>query len=254
MKQAFTLAEVLITLSIIGIITAVIIPVAMHSKPDENVMKFKKAHNTLYQVVSKLINSDRYYLDGDLGVKINGDLIDGTHTGDKTYLCETMADILSTKSKHCSEYMGLSKIDYHILISKNWPEGSLWMVENTCKEAASHVGEEIKTTDGIVFYQAAPGFTYHTVGYQYNYRDSNNNVQLGDFPTVSPLYVVNESKMYNASKIICIDIDGIPSNGSKDCDDIKDICPFAYGIRWDGEIVSGIRSQQWLNKSLQGEN
>ena len=48
LKKGFTLAEVMITLTVIGIITAVIIPVAIHSKPDENIMKFKKAHNTLY--------------------------------------------------------------------------------------------------------------------------------------------------------------------------------------------------------------
>ena len=73
-SKGFTLAEVLITLSVIGIITAVIIPVAIHSKPDENIMKFKKAHNTLYQVVSALVGSGKYYLDGDMTRDIKGNL------------------------------------------------------------------------------------------------------------------------------------------------------------------------------------
>ena len=42
-KKAFTLAEVMVTLTVIGIITSIIIPVAIHSKPDENIMKFKKS-------------------------------------------------------------------------------------------------------------------------------------------------------------------------------------------------------------------
>ena len=37
----------------------------------------------------ELVALDKYYRDGDLGVKPNGDLIDGTHDGDKTYFCCT---------------------------------------------------------------------------------------------------------------------------------------------------------------------
>ena len=39
-KKAFTLAEIMIVLVIIGVLSAILLPVAIHSAPDENVMKF----------------------------------------------------------------------------------------------------------------------------------------------------------------------------------------------------------------------
>ena len=85
-KCGFTLAEIMIVLSIIGILTAILLPIANHSRPDENVMKFKKANTTLARAISELVNSDEYYLDGDLGIRKmpdgSGRLIDGTHSGD----------------------------------------------------------------------------------------------------------------------------------------------------------------------------
>ena len=52
-------------------------------------------------------------------------------------------------------------------------------------------------------------------------------------------------------KPVCIDVDGIPKDGSKNCDDVKDICPFGYGIRADGKIISGARADEWMEKGFQ---
>ena len=54
MKKAFTLAEILIVLVIIGVLTAILLPIAFQSSPDENVMKFKKANNTLGTIIREL--------------------------------------------------------------------------------------------------------------------------------------------------------------------------------------------------------
>ena len=69
MKKGFTLAEILIVLTVIGILTAILLPVAFQSAPDENVMKFKKANSTLGTIVRELINADKYYANGDFGIK-----------------------------------------------------------------------------------------------------------------------------------------------------------------------------------------
>ena len=249
--KGFTLAEVMITLMIIGIISAIAIPVALHSKPDENLIKFKKAHETLAQVINTLVTSDKYFLAGDLGVSANGDLIDGTHTGDKTYLCNSMADVLSTKSVNCSDYDGLSTFDYNILLAINWSNNSYKRVDNTCRDAAVHVGEEIVTPDGIVFYQAAPGYTYHRAGFMNNEFDNNGNI-IDVEHADKPLYTISKG-FYITGKIFCIDVDGIPAGGSANCDDIKDICPFSYGIRWDGKIIDGARAKEWLEKDISGK-
>ena len=55
----------------------------------------------------------------------------------------------------------------------------------------------------------------------------------------------------NIYKVICIDIDGIPDDGSENCDDVKDVCPFGYGVRYDGKILTGQRADEWLEKGFQ---
>ena len=49
-----------------------------YSRPNKKIMKFKKAHETLTNVVYELVRSDKYFSDGDLGVRVNGTIIDGT--------------------------------------------------------------------------------------------------------------------------------------------------------------------------------
>ena len=38
MKKGFTLAEIMIALTVIGVITSILLPVAFQSTPDENIM------------------------------------------------------------------------------------------------------------------------------------------------------------------------------------------------------------------------
>lgn len=51
----FTLAEVLVTLSIIGVLAALLIPVIFHGSPDKARAMYKKAVNTLQQAVDGMI-------------------------------------------------------------------------------------------------------------------------------------------------------------------------------------------------------
>lgn len=75
MKKDFMLAEVMIVLTVVGVMSAILLPVARHIMPDENVIKFKKGHNTLGMVIRELVTSGDYYALGDLGMRPNGDLI-----------------------------------------------------------------------------------------------------------------------------------------------------------------------------------
>ena len=45
MKKGFTLAEIMIALVVIGVITSILLPVAFNNVPNENVMKFKGRWN-----------------------------------------------------------------------------------------------------------------------------------------------------------------------------------------------------------------
>jgi len=102
-KRGFTLAEVMIVLTVIGVLTAILLPVARQSMPDENLMKFKKAHNTLGTAIRELVTSDKYYLDGDLGTKSDSTVLDRSNDNNFLYFCNTIADVVSTKEINCKK-------------------------------------------------------------------------------------------------------------------------------------------------------
>ncbi len=256
MKKAFTLAEVMITLTVIGIITAVIIPVAISTKPDENVLKFKKANETLYNVISTMMNSDKYYLNNDLGMRPNGNLLKNGVKDDITYFCKTFADIVSAKEVNCSTYTDYRYSHY----CGDWSDEAKEVnsLDRFCLETQNNVGAEIVTTDGITYFQTSPGTHFGYIGI----RDtpSTTDEEFENCP-ITKCWLKN-SRLFNETngfkaidavydhfgnirtyRPFCIDIDGL--NKGED--------PFGYAIRVDGKIEAGKRATEWLAKSIQNE-
>jgi len=62
-KSGFTLAEVMITVGIIGIIAAVTIPALINTMPNQELIMFKKAYYNTSRIVAELINDDDLYPD-----------------------------------------------------------------------------------------------------------------------------------------------------------------------------------------------
>ncbi|MFA6988538.1 MAG: type II secretion system protein [Candidatus Gastranaerophilaceae bacterium] len=84
MKKAFTLAEVLITLALIGVISSIIIPALMNSLPNNNKYLYRAAYRTVEQVLSDLINNGSLYSDAlNNGFK---------NTTDATYFCDNFTN------------------------------------------------------------------------------------------------------------------------------------------------------------------
>ena len=61
--RGFTLTELMIALSVIGIITAVVTPAVMRIRPNKNKMMIKKAYYTTENIISNLLNDANYYED-----------------------------------------------------------------------------------------------------------------------------------------------------------------------------------------------
>ena len=249
----FTLAEVMIVLTIIGILAGILIPVANNSRPDKNVMKFKKAHATLANVIHELVTSDKYYKDGDLGRMANGDLVNSA-----TYLCETIADIVSTKKVNCSS---ADNGQWHVHLCKdNGVDNTPTMKSNLDNWCKLYQNNEIETTDKIIYYQVSPA-CHFAVNWSdgdtrlFGYIGWNDTLDTDEYGNVVSMTAGQFDLIY---KPFCIDIDGIPKNDTsngKNCDDVKDVCPFGYGIRADGKILTGARADEWLEKGFQrGKN
>ena len=235
MKQrAFTLAEVMIVLTVIGVLTAILLPSAIHSTPDENVLKFKKANATLFRVINELVNSNEYYLEGDLGKKP-----DGTAVDDSSYLCETMADLLSVKEKNCN----VEGVTTDPNIGAPWytPDVTTLDVfigycDENCKWSQDRGGIKayFKTSDNITYYE------------------SNADLAFGNHVTEGNIYGYYKQRMtdgiptYMVYKCLCVDLEGIESGKGED--------PFGYALRVDGKMLSGKRANDWIKKSIQNED
>lgn len=59
--KGFTLSEVMVTLGVLGVIGAIIIPAITKVSPDANKVMFKKAYSSLERAVSNMINDDTLY-------------------------------------------------------------------------------------------------------------------------------------------------------------------------------------------------
>ena len=258
-------------MTVIGVLTAILLPVARQSMPDENLMKFKKAHNTFGTVIRELVTSDRYYKDGDLGMRPNGDLIDGHHDGDTTYFCETFADMVTVKINNCQDYVTEMGTTMFIRPQLNIGESPNGVIKQTLEQAQENADEICKRitenisepaiilNDGVSFFENYPINTFGI-----SYQDNNNSYKTGEeeeancvnggvtaatcakrmfsSPSETPTQqdVNGFDRMY---RVFCLDIDDFKSGED----------PFGYGVRADGKIVTGKRALEWLEREVNEE-
>ncbi|MBQ4645866.1 MAG: type II secretion system protein [Candidatus Gastranaerophilales bacterium] len=249
----FTLAELMIVLSVIGVLAAILLPAARNAMPNQDLMKFKKGHSTLTHTIRELVNSDKYYKNGDLGIKADGTMLyskasyHGCGTeflgNDSTvkYFCETFADIVNTKSVNCStEVAGGNDARTMIILredggSTGWGQtyaNAKILLDRHCKQNASIIGPEIVTSDNITYYQTDPNGTFGIIWSSCTKNDVLFNIKR-NAQWESPIY-----------KPFCMDIDGIAKGED----------PFGFGIRADGTILNGARASEWLKKSINGKD
>ena len=247
--KGFTLAEVMIVLTVIGVLTAILLPVARQSMPDENLMKFKKAHNTLGTVIRELVTNNKYCLDGDLGKMPNGKLVDNP-----TYFCRIFSDVLNAKKVDCStvdngkNYSHVHPSYRNDVDNTNQKKIDL---DNYCKKFPN---VEIVSQDDVVYYSVTPH--YH---FAIHWNDDYPDVRLFGNPGAWGDYyyydesgnLISSEQKYNFDVIyysFCMDIDGIPENATEN--DCVNECPFGYGIRADGKILTGARADEWLAREI----
>lgn len=132
MKKGFTLAEVLITLAVVGVLASLLIPSLKGLTPDKNKVMFKKAYSTLENVISTLVSDETYYPSSETG----------TNTDDSTTVSKgfnfTLKD--STPSYYTS-----NKFCYLLTNALN----TLGTV--TCPAYSAYSDAYFTTSDGIVW-------------------------------------------------------------------------------------------------------
>ena len=259
-KLAFTLAEIMIVLAVIAIITAILLPSARNAMPNEDLMKFKKAHNALYSAISELVNSDRYYLNGEFGEKADGTVLNKYQDENaRIYFIQTFADVLSVSylSPQVHEnyvgQIGLFEYDcmgantaHDILEGCSGREVTSEIFEmrkdsasNLCYRHSSTEAKQVVTSDGIWFWDARPETTF-------------GKSELVGGTGRKLFHLKDNNGFYALYKTFCMDIDGVPENATRD--NCVNECPFTYGISIDGKIFTSGRVDEWLEKSIQDKD
>lgn len=62
-KKGFTLAEILVVMAIIGVLSVILIPTLFRSKPNQEMIMLKKTYYLIGRAVVELINDDDFYPD-----------------------------------------------------------------------------------------------------------------------------------------------------------------------------------------------
>ena len=255
-KFAFTLAELMIVLSVIGILSAILLPVAFQSTPDKDILKFKKANNTLATVVREMISSDKYYKYGSLAYPVWADDSEDSPSFNKYYLwepedsnpgaiyfCKTFSDIVSVKEADCglTIYSGLHLVLVNSIFSSLSTIEKLIDIDSACVDMLtttySSLGyNQIKSTDNVVFYEIGMSFGREVP--QADGTCSGSGVKAKDEGGYD--ICLDENGKDYFYQPFCIDIDGIEGP----------IKPFGYGIRTDGKIKAGARADWWLKRDI----
>lgn len=99
-SNAFTLAETLVVLTIIGILVVICLGALMNSTPDKNKALFKKAYSVTERTVAELVNDENFYPYDPTRIGfLNTDMVEipgtGTAVQGDTKLCNLFANKLN---------------------------------------------------------------------------------------------------------------------------------------------------------------
>jgi len=232
-QSAFTLAEIMIVLAVIGVLTAILLPVAISSAPNEDVMKFKKGHATLFKIIREITNSGEYFTPGDLSY-----YPDGRDLDNPSYLCMSMSELVSTKEVNCKTGKPASTEYVAPWAMGDTAEkpGDTKLVEKNCDVHCVGVEEDDNIQD---YFITADNITYYDHNADAHFATLDHT--LAGVKMFKRTSHFNGLEAYMIYKCICMDVDGIN----------KGLPPFGYGLRVDGKIVIGERAQEWLKKDIQ---
>ena len=137
-KNGFTLAEVLITLGIIGVIAALVGPTISKVKPDENKIMYLKTYDALSSIISGLASNSSIFpvCDSDdnvmcsqyplfnLSMPLKAPYNTNSFVGTNK-LCRLLADNLSVQNENCSSS------NYNSNSAFSTQDGKIWWVSTS---------------------------------------------------------------------------------------------------------------------------
>ena len=217
MQKAFTLAETLITLSIIGIIAVMGIASLMKAKPDQNALAYKKTFYAIQDAIRYLANDtnrfpsseqvfklDTVNPDPDFSRVLNGKAY-------QVYLCEQVAAALNTTGAiHCGNSAGGA-------------------TDGTISGA------------GDVEFQLQSGAVLN--GFNQTFADEDSTIASAN------------ERMPQDSITICVDVNGLNKGPNKGCEykdrDVKNRDQFKFRVHEDGKVSTGSEEESGIDWAVE---
>lgn len=239
-KSAFTLAEIMIVFTVIGVLTAILVPALFTASPDQEKLRAKKAFNTLTRAVENLTNAGPYDVN-------DGMLVSTSYTTDKdernSFFCNNLAEVLNVKKVDCTEdavNAGMTSTANCAAFTTDAERKRLCLKEGTKANVpdTEALQNELDSNCIAAFYDGdAPKDV------EFNFVTSDGimwGVQRTDFSQNETIVLngVSSPAFYN---LICIDVDSHK----------RPEYIYGAGIRRDGKIIVGTKLQEILSEDYE---
>ena len=113
--KGFTMAEMLVTMAILGVIASVTLPIINQSRPNEEMIMLKKAYYNTARVVSELINDEDLYPEYDEDAEQSGfsntakaKINNSEYYSGSSKFCHLFAAKLNARDVRCNARIGLN--------------------------------------------------------------------------------------------------------------------------------------------------
>lgn len=225
-KTAFSLAETLIAVLIIGVLAAILIPAVSKLSPDKSKVVLRKAYTNLAQAVTTMINDDVNYPGGQVDTTTNVprgfNYTTPTSNGSTNKFCYFLADLLNTVgTTHCPDTSATGMITTNPIFTTS--DGITWYLRLGGDDSTPNTQFKMATDDAAYATQVIIDV---------------NGPNRGSNCMADPIADTYKPGGGNPAYSKCLSSDAHPEVNP--C--FKSPDTFLIGIRYDGKLYAGSRA------------
>ncbi len=241
--KAFTLAEVITSLVVIGTISMILLPTLLNATPPVEEYKARKAYNTFFRTVEAVTAGSPYDLAN--GTLESTNFIFGSTDAKKKerleFFCSAMADKLNTRDVDCS----MDKVNTYVYTTNaSCPSGfrvNDGSRKNICLNITTSNNTSVPQYDNLrtALDTTCNNFFNNSSASEYNLKTADEtlwSIQRTNFTNESygSINGVSFATFYN---VVCMDV-----GKHKKIDYI-----YSFGISKEGNIIAGKKMQDLLD-------